>query len=229
MSVRVLGLAGVLLSVVGCTGGAGAHSPVAATAQPQAAPAEATAVASVDVRSMSVQPASPPEPLPEGAGCHGHVWVVDTIHNAPGTAIAGSDLAFTGVIVEIGDAQWNTVDGAPPKDLVDVNPARNVLRLIRVKVATAVKGDITGEAIVAIEGGRIGCNSFSSDPGRLDLAPGQTFLWLTGGDAPRATLPGVPVVRAIWSVDSDGNVAAPMAGDGHLEVMSLEQAVRTTS
>jgi hypothetical protein len=228
MTFRRMALAGVVLTLVGCSATSGARLQQAASQQPQLAIAQSTATPQVDEVSLSVQPVSPVQPLPKADGCEGHATIVDMIYLPPAKVIARSTNAFTGVIEEIGDAQWNTVDSAPPTSSVDYN-ARHVFRLIRLKVATVVKGDASGEIVMAVEGGKIGCNSFLSDPGRLDLASGQTYFWLTGSDALRAKVTAVPVVAAIWNVGPDGNVAVPMSGDGHLEVMPVDEALKITN
>lgn len=224
MTSRALALAGVVLALVGCAVPAGGRAPETASGQPQNT-AMATAVPQVNQGSVSVQPVSPPQPLTEN-GCLTYTTVLDQILIPPAQRISGMDDVFTGVIVEIGDAQWNTADSAPPPE-IDYD-ADHVFRLVRVRVATSAKGEASGEIVVAVEGGKIGCNSFESEVGRRDLTVGQTFLWLARSEALRAKVPAVAVVHAIWVVDADGNVATPMT-DGTTKVMTLDQVLKATT
>jgi hypothetical protein len=157
---------------------------------------------------VPLAPADPPKELP--GECSNFSTSTDgaprTIESMAGQA---SVIALVSVM-EIGPAQWNTRDGAPPADRVDWN-ADSVMRLLRVKVDRLASGVAPDVTTVWVSGGTIGCRMFLTD--RVpEIEVGGRFAIFATDIAPATGLKDVLRGKELWTIAADNTVTDPDLG-----------------
>lgn len=161
---------------------------------------------------VPLAPALAPKELP--GECFSHVTTADGVPSTIKMVTPGSSVVALGTVTEIGPAQWNTPDAAPPSE-EDLD-AFHVMRLVRLNVDKTISGTASGPVTIWIEGGTIGCQAFYSNVAPNDLAVGDRFALFLDETAPATGLKGVLHSREIWPISGDNQIASP--GDGAVSV-----------
>jgi hypothetical protein len=188
-----LGAATTTNNAGGTTGNAGA-----AATPLTAKPAAAAAAAAGD--SVNLQPAVAPKELP---GCNTYVSSTDGVAETVGLMTSAAKTVAIGTVTDVGAAQWNTPDGAPPASDEDYDAA-HVMRLVRLELSQTVKGVGSGAVTVWVQGGKIGCSEFISDRSPQSIAKGDQFAVFLDDLAPASGLKGAGHTLAIWPASAAG-------------------------
>jgi hypothetical protein len=157
---------------------------------------------------IALAPAVPPKELP--GECTNFSTVSEVAPRSIGTMARQAFVVALGSVTEIGPAQWNTPDGAPPTDRVDWN-ADSVMRLVRLKVDRLVAGTAPDMTTVWISGGTIGCRTFLSD--RVpEVEVGSRFAIFADATPPKTGLKGALRAQDLWPISADNTVTDPELG-----------------
>lgn len=148
---------------------------------------------------VPLDPRTPPEEL--AGPCLNHITVFDRMTTTVEQDAAISSSVVIGTITGIGKAQWNTTDGAPPSERHDIEPSR-VMRLLRVKVETVVKGAAPAVATLSIPGGTIGCHRFDMG-GFAEAQIGGRYVFFLNGATPRHAIEGAISAWQTWSIEGN--------------------------
>lgn len=147
--------------------------------------------------------------------------VVDRVPMTLDTAFRLQDGVVLATVLEVGPAQWNTLDGKPPID-ADEAGAFNVMRLVRLSADRVWDGDIEGTFVASVAGGTIGCWTFLHEE-VPEVVSGRQYAVFLHGTPLLAGLEQVHAVRAMWPIDPDGRIRTPE--DGLLTVAEFSQRI----
>jgi len=119
-----------------------------------------------------------------------------------------ADDIVVGTIVDIGDPEWNSVDGSDPGE---PRSADQVIRPVTIRVNAARETPEVSEMLVLAPGGTIGCQTFVL-LGFPELRPGQQYaMFLThagvnDGSTALATFEIWPVADSVVDTAREGAV-----------------------
>jgi len=195
LSPLLAGRNGPLPGASGSAAGGGATTPSAPASSPSPSPSASGLV--------SLDPLTAPEELP--GPCLNHTTVFDRARTTIEQDAAMSSVVVIGTITEIGEAQWNTTDGRAPQGR-DIEPSQ-VLRLLRVKVESVVKGTAPSVVTAWIPGGQIGCHGFAMG-GFADAQIGGRYVFFLNVTQPRNGISGVGGAWQTWPVEEDSVVTS---------------------
>ena len=217
VSAGMLGLAAIV--VVAALAG---PSIIQSTAVSQPTGAEDSSATQPTASSASLDAGIPLDPsFPAGelpGPCQRHVTITDALTTTIEDDARISDSVVVGSVIGLGHGQWNTIGGRVPADrhlTPDV-----VLRLVRVRVETVIKGAMPDVATFWLAGGVIGCHTF--DGGLLPpIDVGSRYVFLLDARNPSNGITALEARRALPVV---GDMV--VAGDQNLP---LEEYVRRST
>ena len=189
--------------VVVARGGAKTESQQTSDAAGAGAAAQtptSTAAAAAEVDPVPLTPALPVLELP---GCKMYVSTLDEIAETVEMVTPGSLLVAIATVTDVGPAQWNTPDGAPPESDEDYD-AMHVMRLVRLDVDRAFKGSPAAPLTIWVQGGKIGCSEFITSAAPRAIDKGDQFALFLDWAPPQAGTKGVLHSIAIWPVTANG-------------------------
>lgn len=170
-----------------------------------------------DAAVTPLDPATPPEsPSPDDCA----IWqgTTDRLALSLEQWAAASTSVVRATVADIGDAQWNTIDGRAPAGR-QPQPA-DFMRLIKLAPAETMKGELSS-TIAWIPGGTIGCLTFNIDEYSVEI--GQEYLFFMRDLDPATGLQGTIRARLLWPIEADGRVTTP--SDGKLSVAEIAARV----